>query len=685
MDEISSDFTNTAHRASETMKNQQNKLPPKDGQVAMQCVLDTYTGLTEDKKTYSRDTPPAPLETSSKDKKKKWNKDIDMYVKLVSLNQVENVIETTVDPKTGNIVYTVSVEANYWDEKTKTYLKDKAAHAWSHDDPDSIWLRNFVTEDGTILTRYKRKFVAGDIVKAGAPDRKNNILRSRLNDKSTIFKVQPGAPLRMYNVIPVSYIQVKKVEVKNEDEDAAAAAAADDNNPTAMDLDNDNNNDDAVDGTETPKRMEERLSVSFKFKCKGYVSLDEENYDPTLERSERMHISQKKDVHNMVPIEKLREDPKSVPRTAYFYVSAGYQTRFNGDPKQVGVCIIREDPPKDETHLPTSNFLRERDGEESKPTFKASATVFQYFGKHNKETWDMYNVQFVSLDKTDTDWRKWGITDPQRYGYILAANRTVPIHIEAELWTSSVINSLSNSADELRKKPEMARMQGYYTYGVKNFVVDFLRHFKLRGIRVSPEWVEHDFRGSCMTKGNGRKIINLRPVNPEKRNPINSGGLQSNVLALGNGIMQTSDITGDEFPINHAWEGNLLTLLEAQTHDFYVLLSHALTKEEIAQYAQGEQGHYADEWVNQLITNNDIFYWIYAVRKDAKMAQDFLDRNKKLVPVPGKQEEEAEAPTPKRERSESESESHSSSSAGTPSRRSTRQRRKKNLEQELSE
>ena len=69
--------------------------------------------------------------------------------------------------------------------------------------------------------------------------------------------------------------------------------------------------------------------------------------------------------------------------------------------------------------------------------------------------------------------------------------------------------------------------------------------------------------------------------------------------------------------INHAYDGPITELFEGK-HDFYFLQSKPLTTEEINAYAG--TGKEADGFLTELKEKFRVHYWIYAVRKDAKLA-----------------------------------------------------------------
>jgi len=660
------DFQQQHNASAEIIKTRQKEIAPKDGQMSMVATLDAYIGKTgsgEETHNVNRSTPPPTEMKTSRDGKKKWEAPIPMYVKLDSMSEVPDMMQREVDPVTGAVSYTVAIEVKFFDT-AKKYLEEKASFVWTHDDPYSQKVREFVSAEGVLTSRIVRTYTAGDVIKASAPDRKGNVFREKVDPKSSIFRVQPGAPLRMYNVQPVAWVSLSTEEIKEDD-----TAHGDDVE-----------NVEAAEG-EPKTRKEKRIRAYIKFECKGQVQLGED-YDPMLTRSERMHALNK-DVHNLLPVEQLRADMSLIHKTPYFYVDTFYMTPgfdpTTAGPTFKGVSVQRE------TVHNVENFLREAEGQ-THPWIKLSFDVFQWTGADHK-AYDQYNVQVVDTDKGDVNWRQFGITNVDAYADIMAANLDLPMHLNLLLWGSSTINNPANDPQKLNDKPELKQMRGYYTYGVKNVLPDFLRYFRERGLRLSPERVKHEFRGSAVMNNRGQTKIQMLPRDRTKQNPVNTGGIQGAVLALGNGIMEVSLEDGEEHGINHAWEGNLMTLLEGDQHDFYVLVSVPMGEEERKPWL----GRDADEYLDLCIDQFSASYWIYAVRRDAKMAPNYVSPqgiSAQEVEEEVEEEDEEQAKRPKRERVEDEDEylgSEYSETEGGTRRRSTRVRQKQSAPEEMED
>jgi hypothetical protein len=295
-----------------------------------------------------------------------------------------------------------------------------------------------------------------------------------------------------------------------------------------------------------------------------------------------------------------------------------------------------------------------------------------------------YKVKFIG--KGDDIWRNYGITTLDAYAMIVGANPELPVHIKAALWEQMTVNHEANRAELINNKPELENMRGYYFYG-GTLVPDFLRYFRTSGIHVSAEYVAKEFSNwETVVKKTGKSSYRLQPLDHTKANPINSNGILSAVLALGNGFIPKKDAPDAALGVNHAFEGDISPLFEGG-HEFYVLWSYVMTSEERTKYC-GPNGAVADDFLNHLKEKEGIYYWIYAVRKDAKMGKSFLKarlagQTPRVVPgaVQPAQAEDQDQDQDKRTREDAKqevSESESAQEDGTITKRPRRRAAKKN-------
>jgi hypothetical protein len=570
----------------------------KDGQIVLEGKLTHFleaTGTGQAVRNVPRDTVPPYYTKPTRDGKKTYPGPIRMQVSLTHLSSEEDKCIKRVDPVTGTVEYSVRVSLNYFKEASD-FLESKREFIWSHEDPDSLYLRDYINADGTSPSSKWMTFTEGTAIQITTPDSKGNVFRELIPNTSTAM-VQLGAPLRFVNVEAEAHIGMREEEQEIEGQ---------------------------LDAEGKPMRHKvKRLSPHFKFNCKTKAALCED-YDPLLCYTERLHETEPKDRHNLAPIADFRKNQSCIPSTAYFYLAPWYMTKWSPaqvDPTLQGVTLVRE---KEST---PENFHRVKHDESEVTAMKFGFTLYQWTGRPHKD--EKYDVQVIDTDKRMTNWLSFGITDKHEYANILSTNLDLPIHLTANLWAGSVLQNDANDLDKINNRGEVANMRGYYTYGVTKATPDYLRYFKTRGLRLSPNRVEHEFRGAISFNSSGTKRMQLTPLD-QRVNPINIGGLSGAMLSLGNGKMEVG-ASGEEFSLNHAWKGNLLLLLEANEHDFYVLMSKQVPESERAQYA-GPDGEYADALLDE--RDKDLSYWIFAVRKDAKMGASFVP------PKPKKEEEE---------------------------------------------
>jgi hypothetical protein len=250
--------------------------------------------------------------------------------------------------------------------------------------------------------------------------------------------------------------------------------------------------------------------------------------------------------------------------------------------------------------------------------------VYQWTGRPNSK--QKYIVMCrANKEKAKALWRVYGITSDDAYAMIIGAHPDLPLHLEAELGYKQTIEHESNNPTTINDKPEVANVCGYYTYWINNLVPDFLRYFITSGIRLSPKYVEQEFSyWESENKATKAKRVILKPLDPTKMNPLNEMKLSSPVLALGNGYYPPVNDMHPESGKYHAYDGNIAPVIFDGKHDFYVLTSFIPGTEAQRIEHGAHVGHVADDYLNTLkAVHPGLFYWIYAVRKDAKMAKNF--------------------------------------------------------------
>ena len=539
----------------------------------------------EKPETCERSYPPPFLMATTRDKKKQYPAPMVLYATLNDSSLVEHHARQLPD---GTLQ--VLVKCNYFDEASR-WLTARAQAAWASDDPAHKVIREYINDQG-ILTEHKWKTVnigerykfkvSGKEEKEKAKE-ESNLFRKTINGGKNFF-IQPGATVRFYKIQPEVWIALR---------DEATVGEAE------------------TEGDVVKTERGKFVVEYFAFQCKGGAAVTED-YDPTLEYTERLHKSKNANAHNMVHIREFEQNTRLCPRTAYFYVSRQYVTKWSPDTvheQRRGVAIVRETPE-------FKDFVHEYQGNRS-VSCGLRFSVYQWFGKPNKDS--RFIVKVVTK-KDSPLWRKFGINNPDAYGWIMAANPQVPIHVTANIWPSAILSHESNKPEIINNVEELKNVCGYYMYSASDLTPDFLRFFKTQGMRLSDAFVKQEFIDwESENKRTKVVTITLKPLDATKANPLNERGITSNVLALGNGFQTEEQAKADgTVGINHAYDGPITDLFKGD-HEFYFLQSKPIsTIPEASEYAG--TGREADDLLNKLKAEFGVHYWIYAVRKDAKLA-----------------------------------------------------------------
>ena len=594
-------FLAAVSATAEVTKKRQDVRAAKDGEVMVAATIESFIHVVQEagdgKKqiTAEKSYPPPYSMKQKRDKTGSYPAGIQLFATINDLTLVEGQTKHLPDGR-----FQVLVKCNYFEEASK-WLRDRCHQAWSQEVQDirhplhasMATIREYIDKDGvptiykwrTISVGDRYKFKVSGKEEKGTGKEETNLFRKMIPDRKNVFYIQPGATVRFYKVIPEAWIALR--DEQTSDADAVA------------------------DGEVQAKtNLGKSVVEYFALQCKGGTVVTED-YDPLLEYTERLHVSKVKDAHNMVPVRQFEQNPLMVPRTAYFYVDRHYVSKWSPDTvheQRAGVAIVRE--PAD-----VKDFIHEYQGTKTVGC-NLRFSVFQWHGKPN--TSERYIVK-VLCKKESPLWRKFGICDMDAYAYIMAANPQLPVHVTANIWPSAIVSHESNKAEVMNDRVDLANIRGYYIYMAGDIVPDFLRFFKQQGLSLSPEYVKREFEQWETTTKQGKKIIALKPLDPSKANPLNEQGITGNVIALGNGLHDKAraEAGEDVEGIHHAYNGPINELFEGK-HDFYFLQSKPLVREELD---VAKSTPFADGFLDGLkAKHQDLFYWIYAVRKDAKLA-----------------------------------------------------------------
>jgi hypothetical protein len=614
------------HVASErTVESQQGAKPAKEGCITVSGTLASYLVKPDEKKSAVAATAPGQVVK----KKKRDNPKMEYNAKIQLLFRVTKFFpepDLCLPRDDGQPGWKVLGAFEYFTE-CKAFLKERGPRAWAVDpaigtlpsDPLSVRIREYVAKDG-IRTANKWFYVSvGDEITASVTDsEKNNVFRQDNPLCPGTLLVQPDTPLTLQNVELRVYVNNVAFDVEVKDGTRHDDAGTDEAQPVVPTLSA------AVDDTTTevkkkgPTRREERIMEYPRYSCTS--ARISEDYDATKALSERKHETQNPYAHNMVPIGLVKQGTVKPPKSVYFYVQSQMQT------------AVLDDSPAD---MPGVTLIRfaDKDSRDFKAEFnnvvKADSrirfNVYQWRGKPSLE--ERYIVSIETIKKSAEFWRAYGITDIEPYERIIGANIELPLHVHADLWWNRTVNHLSNDPLEMGPTPhniarKTANVCGYYTYIMKDLVPDFLRFFRSgKALRLSRAFVADEFSNWTKTnKKTGRDDCRLAAP-PGPANPVNLLGIASPVIALGNGKAPADD-ANDAGPYVAFPGHDLMPMFTGDTHDFYVLTSHILTAEQRARYCSMlDRSVVGDALLGELKTLiQDLHYWIYAVRRDAKMA-----------------------------------------------------------------
>lgn len=624
-----------------TTDNLQKQQGPKDGQIALTAVLEHFIHshvdpITKQKQTSTSDAPPASYKLQSQDGKKSWPAPIEMKVSVVSFNQADNLTRQVVDEH-GRISYEIAVTFKYF-KNAEQHLINNAASAYQHSDEHSAVVREYVDATGNLIQRKWVAIQPKDSYKVSVSDNAGNIFREKLPEAPSVHHIQPGAKLSFLNVLPEAWVYLKEVDVSA---DAGAASAA------LHEMDATTAGEEEINADAGKTRKEIRILHSVKFVCKAKAQLVG-HYDSSLSATERKHETENVLTHNLVPIKDFvasynqNKSTRIVPHSLYFRVER-QAVLENG---VIGMAMVRE------TVARAEDFLRERDNELT-PLLSLRCCIYQWKGPFSStDASDKYLLTFLNgKPKENILWNCMGISSPRWYQGIMVANTDIPIHVNADLWAQATATHEANNPETINAEDETKNVRGYYTFMIKSAMPDLLRYFVTSGMRLSKERVEREFDAMTMLKKDGTKIIQLTPsAGASFENPVNRLGLASAVLSIGAGTVENGDV-----PVNVAFNGNLQPLLASDKYQFYFISSHLLTPDERVRYAQGQRGgEVADAFLDKLIANENVFYWIYAVKTDAKMASDFVLRDEEDEEEEEAKEEDTKAESNKRGREDEE-------------------------------
>jgi hypothetical protein len=651
------------------VSKQQDVRGSKDGEMTVHGVFRCFVAFNKQSGRNEDLFEPPELKKQKvrNDPSKEYTVKMEMFVRVKQIPYVGELVKPRTDGRPG---WRIRYVCKYWDEDTKRWLKTAAVDAWATDKPSRLQekIREFVSREGVLTEFLYVEHNFDDQIKMKVPDSATSEFRAMNGDARVVQSCQP---ISYYNVKPEMWVQVKQRDVPDKENevvdprnclplrnlDAYAMAPA----PAIQGLADVNvvaaapvasapepNKEAAAPAAPAAAAVQKTHKETF---IDGYCSLSaarfnvSDDYDPFMPLSERMHETYDAAQHRLVPIADWKARIVQPPETtAYFYVSKLFESD-RSKPHGVDTARVKEADPSD--------FM----GETSKGERYAKVTtrfdVFQWTGAPTAND-PRYVVKV--RDQTDFAWRQYGITDMEHYGMIISNMPEIPLHIIAKIWEGPTLEHEANKPSEMAKavakEPLLASIRGYYVYGQQEVIPDLYRYFCTQGIQLSAERVREEFNlWESVNQRTKKPVIQLKPFEGGAKavNPVNVNGLLSAVIALGNGFCaDPNSETGNDRGRFHAYDGNIWPLFEGR-HRFYVLWSYGgMTDADRAQYC-GKDLVYADDLLNRLKQTEKSFrYWIYAVRKNVRVAANFprpaAAAPAPVVPVGEKREEREEKP-----------------------------------------
>lgn len=515
---------------------------------------------------------------------------------------------------------------------TKDFLKRNAKDAWEAEQPSDLQrrIKIYVDSEGNVITTRKMQVSRGSIIKVKVADGEDSIFRSKMPKNKDVYFIQPTTPVKFFGIFAEDWVKAEEVEVEVEEEK----------------------------GKKT-KRKEWRLFNYPGFVCGSGVDVDPA-YDPEMATSERLHENKVPYPHFFVQWKKVASGEVPLPKSGYLYLKHGGQSG-------VDISLTPEERARQPGAMvmmlplnPQQDLQIKQQGGKIAASLRFQFVYFQWTGQ--KKTDEAYSVTINAWG--DHFWRQYGIPYLNLFQAIVGCNRDLPVHLQVEVWDGKtrehegnrkiLMDEVSSDDDPMHKN-----IQGYYVGGATSVVVDYLRYFRLKGMRISKERVLKEFDNWVKTARNGRNSIELKAVDQTIQNPLHGHGLASPVICLGNGLLQKA---GDEDGLFHCFTGNIMALFQEDTHDFFVLTNQKVEGADVANYC-GPQARvlYADGWLDGMIQTRNAMYVIYAVQKNAKMGNKWIKQQERVLALEAARREEARAlPAPtgeKRERTEEEEQS----------------------------
>ena len=460
---IPQDMLDIAAATNRAIQIRQDNKSAADGEIHIKGVFRSFIKVEKGGGMQELSFAPERSWIQRKSDNKSFPKPFDLQVQVLSMTPVKDVCEALPDG-TG---FKVKMPVTYSPD-AKKWLLDTYQLWYGGHYKGTFPIGDYVDPHGNVATEIWQKFEHKAKIRINATDNDSSPFRRR-NKNKTGPEVTSRTCMTFLKCGAKQEVKLKQVETEVKEEATAASG------PVAVATAATANNGAAVIAPTSKKIITFVPQAFTNFQSKG-VELDED-HDSTMQETERFHLLENKDAHQMVPIDSLRNGSRHVPSSAYFYAANGYQTRF---PAQDGVTIFKI--PVEEL----KDFYTVYDGnEQCRHTVRLN--MFQWHGDPSQTgTKEQYSVKVVCAKKAADLWQKFGITDKQSYGHIIHANQHIPLHVECQFGRDATLKDDNNKPENLKNATgKFALMCGFYTYWANSIVPDYPRFFPTKALRIS--------------------------------------------------------------------------------------------------------------------------------------------------------------------------------------------------------
>jgi hypothetical protein len=532
--------------------------------------------------------------------------DMNLSVLCESMPLVENLIRTPFDGSPGYEVWTKVSEIKKKDAPSDIvgFLSANVNKIWHDPTASKNWIamRPFVTEQGVFNKNVWHSIAPMAEVTVKFKDGENCIFRKE--DFPAITR------LSFFNVEPEMYLTLeeKKIDLKDDEMTPDQLKAWEDAKKAATEK----------EPAKRPTRSELQLKRYFSIKCKGGVSPFKGDESKFCVSERLTHYMDRFGHHPLAPVPDVIRGERHVSQSVYFYVADEYQGVSEGK----GVCMVRHGVQDLSDYLRKSNKAGTDDV--TKLTLRFNWYQWEDMDIDKKQK---YNIHMNS--ETPSIWLSFGITNPDAFANIIRVSLNMRMHVFGTLIDDKTFQSDINSHENLDK----TKSSGFYFYYISRVFPDYFRYFLERGMQISSGRVQREF-AMFQTENRVTKAIHWKLEPPEKSRPcpMNSQGLRGAVLSLGNGQVDNPSDPNSEAK-NISFKGDIASMFAPDSPwRFFVMTSKQYPENpddpkqnrqlRNAFYEQhfGPSAGFQDEYLDELINKEKVYYWIFAVNTKHPMS-----------------------------------------------------------------